>query len=596
MTATGGIQVLPPDVAARIAAGEVIERPVSVVRELVDNAIDAGATRVTVEIEDGGLGLIRVLDDGSGIAPGDLEVAFERHATSKLRSAEELRRIRTLGFRGEALPSIAAAGDVEVVSRHHREPVGVAATLVDGRVVRRVSRSVPGGTAFAVRDLFARLPARKAFLGSALAETRQVTVLVSHYALAYPGIAFEMVAGGRRALTTSGDGNLRHAFAAVYGADTATAMLDVNHEEGGLSVTGLVGPPSVHRGNRSGISVFVNGRWVQSRPLVFAVVDAYQSQMPVGRHPVACLALKLPDDDVDVNVHPAKAEVRFRDERAVSRAVRHAVSAALESSKPVPLVFSGGYTAHGQDGAAPSERPPLSVRLMGGEPAAPVALRQPEPVQGRIEWRGGESAATVGATEARSHRDLLPLLRVVGQMGSTYVVAEAADGMYLVDQHAAHERVIFDRIVAARERPEAVSRQPLLEPSLVELDVHEAATLGVHSADLAALGLELEPFGERACLVRAVPAGIGGTDVATAVRRLLDQLAGERRVADAWGRTAATIACHSSVRAGMAMSTEEMRALLVDLEKTATPRTCPHGRPTLIHVSTDLLERQFGRR
>ncbi|MGK2965076.1 MAG: DNA mismatch repair endonuclease MutL, partial [Tepidiformaceae bacterium] len=542
MTAAGGIQVLPADVAARIAAGEVIERPVSVVRELVDNAIDAGATRVTVEIEDGGLGLIRVLDDGSGIAPGDIEVAFERHATSKLRSAEELRRIRTLGFRGEALPSIAAAGDVEVISRHHREPVGVAATLVDGRVVRRVSKSVPGGTAFAVRDLFARLPARKAFLGSALAETRQVTVLVSHYALAYPGIAFEMVAGGRRALTTSGDGNLRHAFAAVYGADTATAMLDLNRDEGGLSVTGLVGPPSVHRGNRSGISVFVNGRWVQSRPLVFSVVDAYQSQMPVGRHPVACLALKLPDDDVDVNVHPAKAEVRFRDERAVSRAVRHAVSAALESSAPVPLVFSGGYTPHAPDGNAPPDRPPLSVRLMGGE-LAPPALRAPEPVQSRIEWRGGESAATADAVERRSHREVLPLLRVVGQMGSTYVVAEAADGMYLVDQHAAHERVIFDRIVAARERPEMVSRQPLLEPSLVELDVHEAATLGVHSADLAALGLELEPFGERACLVRTVPAGVGGTDVATAVRRLLDQLAGERRVTDGWGRAAATIAC-----------------------------------------------------
>jgi DNA mismatch repair protein MutL len=308
-----GIHILPADVTARIAAGEVIERPVSVVRELLDNAIDAGSTRITLEIEEGGLGLIRVTDDGRGIAPEQLELAFERHATSKIEVLDDIGHVRTLGFRGEALPSIAAAGDVELLSRAESEPVGVLAVLVDARVVRRTARPAPIGTTFAVRDLFGRLPARRKFLSSTQAEARQVTVLASHYALAYPGIAFQFSSGGRRILTTSGDGDLRHTFAAVYGADTASAMLDVGHEDAGVCVSGLAGPSSLHRGNRSAISVFVNGRWVQSRPLMFAVVDAYQSQLPIGRHPVAALAITIGDDDVDVNVHPAKAEVRFRD-------------------------------------------------------------------------------------------------------------------------------------------------------------------------------------------------------------------------------------------------------------------------------------------
>ncbi|MEO9254050.1 MAG: DNA mismatch repair endonuclease MutL, partial [Tepidiformaceae bacterium] len=330
-----GIHILSADVTARIAAGEVIERPVSVVRELLDNAIDAGSTRITLEIEDGGLGLIRVTDDGRGIAPEQLELAFERHATSKIEVVDDIGHVRTLGFRGEALPSIAAAGDVELLSRAESEPVGVLAVLVDSCVVRRTARPAPVGTTFTVRDLFGRLPARRKFLSSTQAETRQVTVLASHYALAYPGIAFQFSSGGRRVLATSGDGDLRHAFAAVYGAESAAAMLDVHYEDAGVCVTGLAGPSSLHRGNRSAISIFVNGRWVQSRPLVFATVDAYQSQLPVGRHPIAALAITIGDDDVDVNVHPAKAEVRFRDERGVGRAVRRGVTQSLESSRPV---------------------------------------------------------------------------------------------------------------------------------------------------------------------------------------------------------------------------------------------------------------------
>lgn len=591
------IHVLAPEVAARIAAGEVVERPVSVVRELLDNAIDAGSTRIVVEIEEGGLSLIRIVDDGRGIPPEDVELAFERHATSKIAALDELAAVRTLGFRGEALPSIAAAGDVELLTRAADEPVGVHAVLIDARVVRRNARPAPQGTSFAVRDLFARIPARRKFLAAPAAETRHVSALVAHYALAYPRIAFQLTTSSRRTLVTTGDGHLRHAFAAIYGADTAARMLDVDHEEEGVRVTGLAGPPSVHRGNRQGVSVFVNGRWIQSRALVFAIVDAYQSQLPVGRHPVASLAVHIPGEDVDVNVHPAKAEVRFRDERAVARAVRHAIIRALEQSPPVAWGVFGDESPAAATPAPPvphasarePARPSLRDRL---EP--PPALRGPTPTQTRIAW-GAEGTPASGTAQApTTQREVLPLLRVVGQMGLTYVVAEGPEGMYLIDQHAAHERVVYDRLVA---RPAAgPARQPLLEPALADLDAVLAATLEEHRAHLAALGLEIEPFGQTSYLVRAVPAGLGPVDPAAALRGLLEQLGAERWVADPFGRAAATVACHSSVRAGMALSLDEMRRLVTDLEAATSPRTCPHGRPTLVHVGTDAIERQFGRR
>lgn len=591
-TRAAAIHVLPPEVAARIAAGEVVERPVSVVRELLDNAIDAGAGRITVEIEQGGIALIRVNDDGRGIPPEQLEIAFERHATSKISGLTDLTHIRTLGFRGEALPSIAAAADVEILSRAADEPVGVLAAFVEARVVRRAARPAPVGTTITVHDLFARVPARRKFLGAPGNEGRHITVLLSHYALAYPGIAFHLTANARRVLATAGDGDLRHAFAAVHGAAEAAEMLDVASAEDGAGVAGLAGPPSLHRGNRAAISIFVNGRWVQSRPLVFAVVDAYQAQLPLGRHPVAALALAIPEDDVDVNVHPAKAEVRFRDERAVGRAVRHAVAAALESARPVGWGFAGSPPLAPTNGSA-APVPSLRARLQPS-PEGAAALRGPQPVQPRLAWAPPDSSAM--PSPGLTQRDLLPLLRVVGQMGATYVVAEGPDGMYLIDQHAAHERVVFDRLVTAADAREPSGRQPLLEPALLELDAIAAAALEEHRDHLDALGLEVEPFGERAYLVRAVPAGVGGGDVVAALRQLADQLAGERRVTDPFVRAAATVACHASVRAGMALALEEMRRLVEDLGRTASPRTCPHGRPTLVHLSTEAVERQFGRR
>lgn len=591
------IRILPPDVAARIAAGEVVERPASVVRELLDNAIDAGASRIALEIDGGGIDLIRITDDGCGMPPGDVELAFERHATSKIGGLDDLGNVRTLGFRGEALPSIAAAADVEVTTRVASEPVGIHLVLVDGVPVRRAARPAPAGTTIAVRDLFARLPARRKFLGSAASETRQVAALVAHYALAYPRVAFSFTNTGRRVLATSGDGDIRHAFGAVYGAANAAEMLEVAFEEAGVRVEGLAGPPSLHRGNRSAVSVFVNGRWVQSRSLLFAVTEAYQSQLPGGRFPYAAISIALPPEEVDVNVHPAKAEVRFRDERAVGRAVRHAVLHALDRAAAQAWSVFGPVAIDEDEPLFPGPPPAVSARSLW--PLRPVprpaqvarALEAPAPLQARL---GLDAPRPESAPAAQ--RDLLPLLRVVGQLGATYIVCEGPDGMYLLDQHAAHERVTYDRLVLRRAAAEPPALQPLLEPVLLELDLPAAATLEEHREHLTALGLEVEPFGETAYLLRSVPAGLESSDVTDAIRRLLDQLGSDRRVTDPFARAAATVACHASVRAGMALAMDEMRRLVEDLERTTSPRTCPHGRPTLVHVSRELLERQFGRR
>lgn len=579
MTTARRIHVLPPEVAACIAAGEVIERPVSVVRELLDNAIDAKATRIAVTVEGGGLDLIRVVDDGCGIPPNDVELAFERHATSKIVSADDLRRVSTLGFRGEALPSIAAAADVEVVTRALGEPVAVHAVLVDGRVVRRTARSAPIGTSMTVRNLFLRLPARRAFLGSPAAENRAIAVLVSHYALAYPEIAFELLVNGRRVLATAGDGVLRHAFAAVFDAETALSMLDVDYTDGPVRVTGLAGPPHVHRRTRAGVSLFVNGRWVASRALAFAVTDAYAGLLPGDRFPIAALHLWLAPEDVDVNVHPAKAEVRFRDERAVQRAIRHALTLTLERSPTKEWAAPTGASAPPTQSS--KAEMPLSVRLR------PQLALAPQPEQVQLEG--------LAPSVVPPQRDVLPLLRVVGQLGLTYIVAEGPDGLYLVDQHAAHERVLYDRLLSSRPGNDEVV-QPLLQPLLLDLEVGESATLAEHAEALTELGFALEHFGERTWVLRQIPVILGSRDLAAALRGILADLESDRRVPELLHRTAATIACHAAVRAGMQLAREEMCQLLADLERTANPRTCPHGRPTLVHLSTSDLERQFGRR
>jgi DNA mismatch repair protein MutL len=581
------IRVLSPEVAARIAAGEVIERPASVVKELVENALDAGATRIAVEIEGGGTDSIRVTDDGCGVEAADLPLAFERHATSKLQDDADLERVTTLGFRGEALPSIAAVAEVVMATRATGSDSAAFIRLTPDAVPESGQLGAAPGTSVTVRRLFERLPARRKFLRSAVSEANAVASVVTAAALANPQVAFTLTVDGRQALRSSGNGDLRDAVAAAYGLDPAGAMLDVNSvDEAPISVRGLVGPPQISRSSRSYVSLFVNGRPVQSRRLSFAVEEAYRGMLMVGRHPVAILFVEAPPEDVDVNVHPTKAEVKFRDESAVFGAVQKAVRAALVAGSPVPAGVGvaapsgAGYLALGSAAWTPplweaGIRREREGERDGGNDGAPVAA---------------ELRAEAGATPAVT----LPMLRVIGQFGSIYIIAEGPEGMYLIDQHAAHERVLYEQFYA-RRRAGKPQVQGLLEPLTLDLPPRQRAVLVAEAPVLAEHGFEIEPFGDSAFIVRSVPQGLGGASLRDNIGRFLDTLL-EEGGGDRGDRVAMSMACHGAIRAGKTLTLEEMRELIRQLEETEAPHTCPHGRPTMVHMSGEMLARGFGRR
>jgi DNA mismatch repair protein MutL len=579
------IRLLSSDLAAQIAAGEVIERPASVVKELVENALDAGARQISIDVRGGGLEFIQVTDDGYGVAPEELPLMVERHATSKLVDAGDLFQIRTLGFRGEALASIAAAADLEIVSRQHDSMVAGVIKVADGELAHQGSRGAPPGTSVTVRHLFRRQPARLKFLRSKATEHTHLTELVGAYALAYPEVRFGLRLDNRTALQTTGQGSLREAALEVHGVEIAQAMLPVQPAEappGDVVVRGIAGPPHVSRSSRGGIHLFVNRRWIQSRSLTFAVEEAYAGLLTVGRHPIAAIDITLPYDAVDVNVHPTKAEVRFRDDRAVFAAVQRAVRRTLIAESPIPGLSQVAEAANGSHPIAPAAPGGLLERIAASPlPARPaVAARVEPPPQEQVQ------------TEFSSK---LPMLRPLGQVSNTYIITEGPDGMYLIDQHAAHERVLFERVKTQRER-QAVEVQGLLETVAVDLTPAQAARLEEDGADLRRCGFDIEVFGDRTWLLRAVPAVMAGRDPAAGLRSFLDLLERPDGPREREDRIAATIACHAAVRAGKVMTQDEMRELVHLLEATEMPRTCPHGRPTIIHLSQSALEREFHRR
>jgi DNA mismatch repair protein MutL len=570
------IRILPPEVARRIAAGEVIDRPASVVKELVENALDAGATRVVVEVEGGGLTLMRVSDDGCGITAAELEVAFQRHATSKLPADDDLNAVATLGFRGEALPSIAAVAEVEAVSRPVDANGGHFVRLVAGHVEERGAAASPVGTTVSVRNLFRRQPARLKFLRSTAAEAGQIATVVTHYALAYPEVAFSLTVDGRETFSTGGGGDRREAVSGVYGASVAAMMIEVLGGEDPERIEALVSPPSLSRSTRSYITVFVNRRWVRSRTLTFAVEEAYRGLLPSGRFPIAVIDIRVPTEEVDVNVHPAKAEVRLRNERAVFALVQRPVRAALS-----------GLAPKGYEPTMTWPRPAVSV----GPGHSEQDVEAPEGP--RLE--GGPQQADLPVR--------VPVLRPLGQAGTTYIIAEGPAGLYLIDQHAAHERVVFERVKASRLAGNP-PRQGLLAPLALTLTPAQDALIGAFTTELSEHGFEVEPFGAggkgrvEGWLLRAVPQELRAAleDPEAAFRGLLDILGREDGPADPLDRVAASIACHAAVRAGQTLSLDELRDLLRQLEECELPQTCPHGRPTMLHLSAEELAKRFGRR
>ena len=570
------IRVLAPEVAGKIAAGEVAERPSLVVKELIENSLDAGAAQITVEVAGGGSELIRVTDDGCGIPPDEVALAFQRHATSKIVGAEDLDDVRTLGFRGEALPSIAAVARVSLATRPPGAEVGRQVHLSGGKVVKEGPVGSPEGTSISVEGLFHDLPARRKFLKSPAAETARISDMVTRYVLAFPEVRFGLVVNGRRSISSPGNSSLLDALVSVYGAETAGALLPVTGEapRDAYGVDGYVSDPSHHRANRSYMTFLVNRRWVQSSLLSFALSESYQGFLPQGRHPMGVVNLTVPTGDVDVNVHPAKREVRLRREDVVFAALQRAVRAALVATSPVPEVRLATDPWSGER----ATRPWSVGRRSAWEPAtAEMAL----------DLGGPRHAGT--PVEAASS------MRILGQARSTYVVAEGNDGIYLIDQHAAHERVLFERVSRSNAGAPPLS-QSLLEPVSVQLSPGQEEVVRGNRDLLDRYGFVVEPFGERSYLVRAVPQVVTDGDPARALIEILDLVAYERLLKEREDAVAASIACHSAVRAGMSMDYRQMEELVAQLAACDTPHTCPHGRPTMIHLSSHHLEREFGRR
>jgi DNA mismatch repair protein MutL len=537
------IRALPPEVADAIAAGEVVERPASVVKELVENALDAGARRVTVEVRGAGRSLVRVVDDGAGIPADQLALAFQRHATSKVASLADLEAIGTLGFRGEALASIAAVADVECASSGRRIHLRAGRVLEEG-----VAAPAPG-TIVEVRDLFANTPARLKFLKSEATETAACLRVVQHFALLHPELRFRCVVEGRTALQTDGSG-LAAALAAVHGATVAAAMLALDWPE----VAGAVSQPRLSRGNRDGVLLAVNGRPIASRVLGFALEECYRGSLERGRHPLAVIDVTIDPAAIDVNVHPAKREVKFREESAVFTALQKAVRSALTGS----------------------EGPRLSVA--SPTPVAAVAaghqLHLHEPA--------------VAVAEAPERAPSSPL-RPLGQVLDGYLVAEGPDGVVLIDQHAAHERVLFNRFRARLEAGRPLS-QALLVPLVLELDATTVALLDDRGSELAGFGFELEPFGPRAVRILAGPVETPPGRLEAALAEVLEGLRGNS-IDDAL----ASLACHSAVRFGDHLEPEEQRRLIDELQSTTPDATCPHGRPTRLLLDWQELKRHFRR-
>lgn len=604
------IRVLDATVAAQIAAGEVVERPASVVRELVENALDAGARRIVVEARGGGLREIRVQDDGCGIPADEVELAFARHATSKLATADDLWSIATLGFRGEALPSIAAVAQVVCITRAATADTGIELRIAGGEVQAIMPRGCSPGTMISVRNLFYNTPVRRDFLRSDATESAAITAVVTQYALAYPEVRFSLSIDGRATLQTSGNGDLRAATIEMYGLDVARQLLAVDAAAGEgvdhVHVSGLVSPPGLTRSSRTAIHLFINRRAIQPRGQIAIVLEeAYHTLLMKGRHPMAILNITVHPAAVDVNVHPTKSEVKFRNTTQVMSVLGRAVRAALLESGVRP------WGEPGIPASLDTAQRRFELRRLGTSPesawdAPPWMSAGDEPGSApehtggwRDNGQGGawqrEPVAAPPDASPAVQASKLPPLRIVGQIAQSYIVAESPDGMYLIDQHAAHERITYERLMAQRGAG-VIESQELLMPQVVDLPPTAQDVLLAAADRLAEWGFLVEPFG-RSLRIRAIPAVLYPGDLATALLEIADHLSGRSGTTPHDWREAMliTLSCHNSVRAGQTLSFDEMRGLVLQLERCTSPRTCPHGRPTMILLTTTQIERQFGR-
>jgi len=646
----GKIRVLSDQVANQIAAGEVVERPASVVKELLENSLDAGATRIRVEIEAGGRKLIRIVDNGHGMGRDDALLAFERHATSKLRSSDDLLSIQTLGFRGEALPSIASVARVSLETRAAEDEVGTVMEIAGGNLLRVEDAGLPAGTTIAVRDLFFNTPARRKFLRAEQTELGHVAALVTHYALAHPNKHFELHSATQALLIAPAVANAGERLYQIFGRETFESLISVAAEidfaraglpepppwkrgedyaapePGFVRLSGFVSKPELQKLNRNSIYVFVNGRLIRDKLILHAFNEAYRNIIPPTSFPVVLLFLEMPPQEVDVNVHPAKTEVRFRQGSFVHDFVRDSVRTALMKARPAASFFqalSGGARASeslmvdvsplaGVDEALYGPREAMVPESEGAIDPGDVAgfeLRErmvPES-PGRLGFSG--SGMAVGYDDPMADATLdeivgsqptlnsLATLKPLGQLRDSFILATNEEGLWIVDQHVAHERVLFEKILRER-KVEAVQRQRLLMPVLIELLPEQMVTFAAIADELERNGFEAEPFGPKTLAVKATPVGLEGKELERVLEEVLGVTEKSAQVENEElrrSRIAASIACHAAIKVNMPLEPAKIDWLLAELGKTEHPMSCPHGRPIALRYSLRDIQRAFQR-
>ena len=658
----GKIHVLPERVANQIAAGEVVERPASVVKELLENALDAGATRIRINVEAGGKKLIQITDNGCGMVRDDAMLAFERHATSKIKDTDDLLTVATLGFRGEALPSIASVARLRLETRAAEEEAGTVIEINGGKMARVEEAGLPQGTSITVRDIFFNTPARKKFLKSESTELSHIASLVTHYALAHPEKHIELHSATNALLVAPPVAGHGERVYQVFGRETLDQLIPLaamqpleriglpqpppwrreastprretlDHEDpapfGEVRLHGFVSKPEIQKLNRNSIFIFVNGRLIRDRVIQHALTEAYRNILPPTVYPVVLLFLEMPTAEVDVNVHPSKTEVRFRQQTVVHDFVREAVRGALMKARPVPQFLS-------EINAQPTATPGLTPGTRGGdgserapwrdlyEPAAAGGFAlQPPPVQptpGRLEFEGGIAVeANAAVALARAPHATIPdqgcappieqepqtpptleslrTLKPLGQIRNSFILAVNEDGLWIIDQHVAHERVLFERVLRQRAA-QRVESQRLLMPLVIELTPAQQAVFSEIADELAHNGFEAEPFGARSVAVKVAPAGVDASQIEHMLNEIFEQLAREDQAINleaVRSRIAASIACHAAIKVNMPLEQNKMEWLLAELAQTQHPMSCPHGRPVVLRYSMQEIQKAFKR-
>lgn len=631
--------MLPDSLANKIAAGEVVERPSSVVKELLENSLDAGAQKIGIEVESGGKRLIRLIDDGEGMTRDDAILAFERHATSKLRTVDDLEAITTLGFRGEALPSIAAVSRLFLRTKTASDVEGTEVEFNGGKLVAVRDIAWPGGTEIEVKDLFFNIPARKKFLKSDATESFHITNLVQHYALANPRIAFHLINNGRDAIRVATVASLKERAYQVLGSSLLNKLVEVSRESEGLRISGYVSNPQEQRSSRDAQYLFINHRFVRDQLIGRAITEAYRSMMPSGTYPAAVLFIEVPPAEVDVNVHPAKTEVRFLREGAILAFVRDAIAEALRATQPITRVPQARVGGQGSGGGAADEARAQRLNESAQEyifhSALPTERRPIEPVADSpasdliIAPRTEAAAATSDSQLPASDDQMLisdspvptldvqpadataqPLtpaeqalpnlghgIKPLGQIRDSYIVATDEEGLLLVDQHVAHERVLFEQFRDER-LARAIDVQPLLIPETIDLSPAEADAFAAVQSELESMGIEAMQLSGRTIAIKTAPAGLAASDVIALVREVLSVVERERRsftlehIRDC---VAAELACKAAIKVNMPLTQEKMQWLIDELMKTRNPMTCPHGRPIIMRMELRDIERGFKR-